>query len=147
MSSPGAYWCSKVFGSEYTDYCFVACKPYDLDVTGMSVRSPGGVPQNWTMNENDIMSAANYFCPIEMHQTKIRIRERKTTTNNADVNLDNHDSIKDMTLLNYCGLRPMRNNLYIHPIDDASLSSNVKNTVPQQTGLSYISSSYFCFVY
>ena len=147
VSSPGAYWCSNVFGSEYTDFCFVAYKPYDLDVTVMSVRSPGGVQQHWTMNEKDIMSAANYFCPIEMHQTKIRIRERKTTTNDADVVLalhDNHDSIKDMTLLNYFGLCQMRNNVYIHPIEDA-LSSKVKNTVSQQTGLSYITSSYFFY--
>jgi hypothetical protein len=146
VSSPGVYWCSKVFGSQYMDYCFVAYKPYDLDVTVKGLRSPGGVPQHWTMNENDIISAANYFCPIEMHQTKIRIIERKTTINDADVVVaihDNHHSIKDMTLLDYFTICQMRNNVYIHPIDYASSSSKVKNTVFQQTGLSYITSCYF----
>jgi hypothetical protein len=39
---------------------------------------------------------------------------------------DNHHSIKDMTLLDYFTICQMRNNVYIHPIEDA-LSSKVKN--------------------
>ena len=138
VNCPGVFRCSTVFGPQYLDFCFVAFFPYELDVNIMSTRSPGGVPQSWTMSKDDIESKTNFFCPIEMSTTKMKIRERPTSTNDPAVVYairDNIDIFTDMTSFDYFTISHMRNNEYIHPINSASSSSKLKTTLSVRKGL------------
>ena len=135
VNSPGVFRCFEVFGPQYPDFCFVAFCPYELNVNIMNTRTPGGVPQSWTMSKEDIESKPDFFCPIEMSVTKMQIRERSTSVNN----LDNNDRIADMTLFDYFNKSDLRNNVYIHP---------AKNSLSQRKGLCYIGiplHSSYCF--
>jgi hypothetical protein len=136
---PGVFSCTTLFGLQYPDFCFVAFFPYELEVKFVHTRTPGGVPQAWTMSEDDIESKANFFCPIEMSTTKIKIRARPPTSANDPAVVfaicDNNDSIRDMTSFDYFAISHMRNNEYIHPNDFASSSSKLKNTLSQHEGL------------
>jgi hypothetical protein len=143
VNSPGVFRCLKVFGPQYPDFCFVAFFPYELNVNSLNTRTPGGVPQSWTMSKEDIESKPNFFCPIEMSATKMQIRERLTPLNNLDNNdritdIDNNDRITDMTLFDYFNKADLRNNVYIHSSASASSSSELKNPISQQKGLSCI---------
>ena len=127
VNSPGVFRCLKVFGPQYPDFCFVAFFPYELNVNSLNTRTPGGVPQSWTMSQEDIESKANFFCPIEMSAPKIRIRERSTSVTNLD-------NIYRMTEFDYFNKCDLRNNVYIHPRASASSSSQLKKPKPQQKG-------------
>jgi hypothetical protein len=151
VNYPGVFWCSTLFGPQYPDFCFVALFPYELDVNVMNTRSPGGVPQSWTMSKDDIEVKANFFCPIEMSTTKIKIRERPASTIDPAVVFairDNIDSLTDMTSFDYFTISHMRNNEYIHPINSASSSSKLKTTLSQRKGLSclYCISLFFILI-
>jgi hypothetical protein len=142
VNCPGVFSCTTLFGPQYPDFCFVAFFPYELEVNFMHTRSPGGLPQSWTMSKYDIESKANFFCPIEMSRTKIKIRERPPSSANDPAVVfairDNKDSITDMILFDYFAISHMRNNKYIHPIDSTLSSSKKENTFFQHEGMSYI---------